>query len=292
MEAVNRNFRIIASGEAKEARTCGAEMMSAVMEQPVVAASGEFREVEAVRLYRSTQPGVLLFAPTRLALERSGRNGRYQASLTQFRHWHEGVWRYAGGSALLIVTSAVHPEPDFNHHFADRWRSALFEQGWTGSVEPVFVPLPRRKQRLEVILDPESGRSSCFGAGGIHGETTSLVIELTSRGAQQWGSAIREKVPFEGRVRWTYEYPQMLPEAEVCFTVNGTRVSTHPQFEAGDLSLKLIFQARTWVETTIETDFSMLLAPLDESYLNVVPVEAAETFQVVVRTGHKNGDQV
>jgi hypothetical protein len=292
MEAVNRNFRIIASGEAKEARASGAEMMSAGMEQPAAAASGEFREVEEVRLYCSTQPEVLLFAPTRLALERSGRNGRYQAALTQFRRWHEGVWQYAGGSALLIVTSAVHPEPDFNHYFADRWRSALFEQGWTGSLEPVFVPLPRRKQRIQVLLDAASGRSNCFGAGEIHGDTTSLVIELTSRGAQEWGSAIREKIPFEGQVRWTYEYPQMLPEAEVCFTVNGTRVSTQPQLEAGDLSLKLIFQARTWVETTIETDFSALLAPLDESYLNVVPVEAADTFPVIVRTGQKNGDQV
>ncbi|HZS06720.1 MAG TPA: hypothetical protein VFD58_17915 [Blastocatellia bacterium] len=288
MEAIKKQFRIIEPVEAREGFSRGAEMPSSVMEQPVVAPSGEFWDVGDVRLWRSTDPNVLLFVPTRLALERTGRGGRCQAAVTQFRRWQDGLWHYAGGSALLVVSSAVQPAPGTVGLFAERWRSALFEQGYTGNLNPVFLPLPRRRQRVRVSLDPETGISRHLGEGENYGNTTSLLIELTAKGAEAWGSAIREKAPAGGAVKWTYEYPQMLPDAETYFTIDGTRVSTERQFEAGDLSLKLTFKARVWVEAAIETNFSALLEPLDESYLNVVPVEAPLPLQVVVKNDRRN----
>jgi hypothetical protein len=292
METTNHRVGIIAAPRESAAVLSNVEMSTSVIEQLVVDSSGEYWDVEDVRLFRSTDPHVLLFAPTRLALERSGRNARYQAALTQFRRLHEGVWHYAGGSALLIVTSAVQPTADYQQHFAERWRSALFEQGYDGQLDPVFLPLPRRKQRVQVLLDSDSGTSHHLGEEENYSDTAAIVIELTGKGAQEWGRCVREKTPLRGMIRWIYEYPVMLPEAEASFTVDGLRTTTHPQFEPGDLSLKLIFRARTWQRAKIETDFSALLHPLDESYLNVVPVENGGGFPIIIRTRAHNGGAI
>lgn len=289
MEPAKKLIRLTASAEARDNISSQVPRMPADMEQRVVSSSGECWEVEDVRLYRSTDPNVLLFAPTRVALERNGRNGRWQAALTQFRQWSEGVWHYVSGSALMVVSSAVVPASGFTHLFTERWRSLLFEQGYSGNLNPVFMPLPRRRQRVQLLLDSDAGSGRRIGAGTLFGDAASLAVELTGVGAQEWRRAVREKTSVSGSIRWCYEYPVMLPEAEAWFTVDGTRVSTQPQFAGGDLSLKLVFQGRTWVETSIETEFTALLHPLDESYLNVVPVESATSLPVVVRTEQKTG---
>ena len=261
-----------------------AEMTASNREQPVVASSGEFWDIEDVRLYRSTDPNVLLFTPTCLALERGGRHGRHQAIVSQFRRSDGGLWQYVGGSALMVITSALQPAPGLSHQFTERWRSALFEHGYTGHLHPVFLPLPRRKQRVEIELEPAAGSCHHLGKKEVFGATHSLVIELTSQGSQEWGRGIREKTPVRGVVRWIYQYPQMLPDAEACFSVNGTNLSSQINSDDSDLSLRLIMKARTWVETEIETAFTDLLQPLDESYLNVAQLKATTDFPVVVRS--------
>ncbi len=284
MAAAIRKTRAAEITGVVEAATDTSEMTSSNKEQPVVASSGEFWDIEDVRLYRSTDPQVLLFTPTRLALERSGRNGRYQAAVTQFRRADGGLWQSVGGTALLVFTSAFQPAVGVCHQFTERWRSALFEQGYTGNLNPVFLPLPRRRQRVEVELENEIGSCHHLGKREVFGETHSLVIELTSHGAQEWGRGIREKTPVRGTVRWIYQFPQMLPDAEACFTVNGANLSSQMHHDDGDLSLRLILKARMWIETQIETDFTALLQPLDETYLNVAQLKASTAFPVVVRS--------
>jgi hypothetical protein len=278
-------------------------------EQPAVAPSGEVWEVGDVRLYRSTDENVLLFAPTRLALGRTG-GGRYQAALTLFRQLQAGEWRTVAGSALLALSAAARPgqvgqagreaRHGFNGQsfieaggpgFAEQWREALARQGYAGKPHPVFLPLPRRRQRLELLIEREAGGGHLLGGGGMEGDAASLVVELTGRGADEWGRALRERSRLAGRVRWSYEYPQMLHEAEASFTLESKQFFSHPQFKNSDVSLKVTLRALTWVEAGAELDLASLLEPLDESYLTVVSVDSTVQFPVIVsgRPGARGG---
>jgi hypothetical protein len=268
-------------------------------EQPAVAPSGEFWDVGDVRLYRSTDENVLLFAPTRLALGRTG-GGRYQAALTLFRQLQAGEWLTVAGSALLVLSSAARPgeaghagqlgreaRPGFNGQsfagpcFAEQWREALARQGYAGKPHPVFLPLPRRRQRVELLIEREAGGGHLLG-GEMEGDAASLVVELTGRGADEWGRALRERARAAGRVRWSYEYPQMLHEAEASFTLESKQFFSHPQFKNGDVSLKVTLRALTWVEAGAELSLAELLEPLDASYLSVVSVDSTVPFPVIV----------
>jgi hypothetical protein len=260
------------------------EGQPAAKEQPAVAATGEYWEVGDVRLYRSTDERVLLFAPTRLALRATG-GGRYQAALTQFRQLQAGAspqsYQTVAGSALLALSPAAPPMTDCGRAFADCWRAALERQGYKGNAKAVFLPLVRRRQRVQVVMEREAGAGHLLGGGEMEGDAASLVVELTGRGAEEWGRFLREKGSLGGRVRWTYEYPQMLHESEASFSFEGAHFFSRPELKHGDVSLKVILRAMAWVEASVEFDFAALLQPLDETYLSVVSVDAATQFPVI-----------
>lgn len=283
VHTAERQFNGIAPREAGQAWAGLVEMASPALqpkEQPAVAATGEFWDVGDIRFFRSTAPNVLLFAPTRLALLRAG-GGRAHASVTQFRQPQAGGWRSVAGSALLVLSAAVKPDFQFGRSFGEGWRTGLAKQGYTANTPPVFLPLRRRRQRVQLLVERESGAGHVLG-GEMDGDAVSLVVELTGRGADEWSRALREKAGIDGRVRWTYEYPQLLHETEANYSFDGARFFTNPRLRNGDVSLKVVLKATTWVAASMEVDLSVLLAALDESYLSVVTMDAGAPFPVIV----------
>lgn len=273
------------SREPARAAACGGDLFRAAMaspakHQPAASPTGEFWEVGGVRFYRSTEANVLLFAPTRLALA-NGAGGRCQAALTQFRQLQAGTWRTVAGSALLVVSLAVQLPAGCVQSFADCWRAALKAQGYVGDVRPVFLPLPRRRQRIQVLLDRDAGGGRLLGGGELESEIASLVVELTGKGAEAWAGFLRERRALSGCVRLSYEYPRMLHEAEACFSFDGTKFLT-PQFRGCEMSLTMTLRARSWVEESVEVDLASLLEPLDASYVSVVSVDSTAQFPVIV----------
>ncbi|MFN0120029.1 MAG: hypothetical protein ACKV2V_05960 [Blastocatellia bacterium] len=267
---------------------------------PAAAASGEYHDFEDVRLYRSARPDVFLFAPRRLAIESSWRNGRAQAAITLFRRWQDDGWVINGGSVLLAVSSAVQAARRYSQYFATRWRAELQQAGIAVSPDPVFLPLPLRRARLQVLLDRELGGNGGRDPRGIetNGETAPVVIDLTQRGALEWLRAIREKQPARGCLRWSFEYPQMLPEAETGYVIDGTRVVTRQGSPAGpliagpdtEIQVDMTVRARVWRPMEIETGLSELLHTLDESYVNFVTVQPPAGFPVVTRAALPGSD--
>ncbi len=257
-----------------------AETSSSAKEQPVVSPSGEFWDVGHVRFYQSTSSNVLLFAPNQLALKRTGE--RYQASLTQFHQMRAGQWQSIAGSALLVLNAAVNPSPGFAVGFGEHWRAALERQGFDRNRKPVFLPLTRRNQQIRLLIERETGSSHLVG-GEFKGESASLMIDLTAKGAAEWALFLRERKPIRGRVRMTFEYPQLVHEAETDIAFDQARIYLHPQLKPKELSVKLTLRALAWLETTIEIDLTTLLQSLDESYLSTAVVDAETYFPIIVK---------
>lgn len=257
-----------------------AETSSSAKEQPVVSPSGEFWDVGNVRFYQSTTPNVLLFAPNQLALKRTGE--RYQASLTQFHQMRAGRWQSIAGSALLVLNASVNLSNGSGLGFGEYWRAALERQGFERNRKPVFLPLTRRNQQIRLLLDQEIGSSHLVG-GEFHGDSASLMIDLTAKGADEWAMFLRERKPIRGKAKMTFEYPQLVHEAETNFSFDQVRIYLHPQLKPKELSVKLTLRALAWIETTIEIDLTTLLQPLDESYLSTAVVDAETYFPIIVR---------
>ncbi|HYE76263.1 MAG TPA: hypothetical protein VEF04_23155 [Blastocatellia bacterium] len=256
-----------------------AETSSSVKEQPVVSPSGEFWDVGNVRLYRSTSPNVLLFAPNQLALKRTGE--RYQASLTQFHQMRAGRWQSIAGSALLVINTSVNATNGLGLSLGDHWRAALARQGFETTCKPVFLPLTQRNHKIQLLLEREAGSSHVVG-GEFNGESASLMVDLTAKGADEWALFLRERKPLRGKVQMTFEYPQLVQEAETDVSFDHARFFLNPQLKPKELSVKLTLRAMAWIETTIEIDLMTLLQPLDESYLSTAVVDAETYFPIVV----------
>lgn len=204
-------------------------MLASLQEQLGVAMAGQHWDLQDVTLWQSTAPEIILFIMKQPVLVRSSDNKRYQAALSQFRVWQEDHYKVTGGSFLFTITSDVDSDIQAFQKMKEQWRNVLLNKGYKGSTNPKFVPLPRQNGKISVVLDSTFGKANDADDQGeiaSPGTSTSLMIALTELGAQEWARRIKENGPFPGSIKFTYEYPQMLPEVEGRVTLHGLRVFT------------------------------------------------------------------
>src|SRR4029078_419638 len=82
-------------------------MASILEEQLGVASGAAYWDAGAYRIWQSTVPDILCYAPRDLRLA-TETGGRFRASLNQVQRWRSGSLEVTGGSAVL----GVFPDPD------------------------------------------------------------------------------------------------------------------------------------------------------------------------------------
>jgi len=161
-------------------------------------------QVDGVALFESTDPSEILFASWRPRLV-LGHTGRYQLVVSLFPS-ADGI-RLASGTALITVTCAIR-EPERR---AREWREALAARGFLRAREVRFAPLPQRKERIDLSLDPSLGVARPEADVGTLAGTHSFLLALTASGAAALDRCIRERAPIPGTIETTSEYPRLTP---------------------------------------------------------------------------------
>ncbi len=205
-------------------------MLASLQDQPGIAISGQHWTVQDVTLWQSTNPDTILYSSNQPVLAKDSENGHFQFALSLFSQWQEGSYKVNKGSALFTITSTPQYDLQTFQQLKERWRNVLLNKGYKGNPNPKFLPLPLRNGKVQILLDDTIGKANetgNSGDAGTSGGPTSLMIELTGPGAEQWGRGIREKNTISGSVKFTYEYPQMMPEVDAHVIVHGLRVFTY-----------------------------------------------------------------
>jgi hypothetical protein len=205
-------------------------MSSLLNEQLAVSVSGEYWDVEGGRLWKSTDASIVLYSMTRPRLTLNQQNGRVQASLTVFRKWKDGVYATMGGTALLTIGMDVdEQQPGFGENL-QQWRRVLLNRGYTGSSDPKFLPLPIRNRRMQVVMDPASGRvspNSRLDDAELGVGSAAVLLELTDTSAAQWARGIKLREKIAGAIKITYEYPRLMPAVGARVLFKGQRAYYH-----------------------------------------------------------------
>ncbi|NEO17268.1 MULTISPECIES: hypothetical protein [unclassified Moorena] len=180
------------------------------------------------RLFESTQPDVILYMPNRSFLVVNSDNKQYQATLTVFRKWDQGIDSVKGGA--LSFTATLMPQYDFltQEALKQEWGREILKSGYFLGENLQFLPLPIRNIQVQILLDPSLGKvtipeveaTSSVSAG----ETTSLLLDLTAKGAQKWVENIQSGTQLTGGLIFTYEYPQVLPQVQAQIHVKGKSI--------------------------------------------------------------------
>lgn len=205
-------------------------MAASLQEQLGVAISGQHWNIGDITLMQSTDPNIILYLRKQPLLARDSGNGRYQSALSQFLHWQDDHYNVTGGSLLFTITSSVEYDIQKFQQLKERWRTVLLNTGYSGNPNPNFMPIPMRNGKFQVMMDPTSGKvNDAYSEGDstTSGTATSIMIDLTEQGAQKWVQGIKRGDALPGGVKFTYEYPQMLPEVDASVTLHGLRVFTY-----------------------------------------------------------------
>ena len=195
-------------------------MASTLEEQLGVATGGAHWDVGGFRLWQTTVPDVIFFAPRELRLAPE-TGGRYRAALTEVQRWRSGTYEVTGGSIVLGVFGDTADGAEIGP-LADQWRRVLLNTGYKASTRPRFLPLPVRDARVSAVID--ASHTPDGKASGATREGRTLVLNLTAAGAREWARAVRREGVVKGSIRLTYEYPQLLPRSTAAVTINGARV--------------------------------------------------------------------
>jgi hypothetical protein len=171
-------------------------MASTLEERLGVATGGAHWDVDEFRLWQTTVPDVIFYAPRDLRLA-SETGGRYRAALTQVQRWRSGTYEVTGGSFVLGVFGDI-ADAEIGS-LADQWRRVLVNTGYTASARPRFLPLPIRDVRVSAAIDASHTPDATSSGAAREGRT--LVLTLTAAGAREWARAVRREGAIKGSVR-------------------------------------------------------------------------------------------
>ena len=202
-------------------------MSSSLQEEVSVASSGNYWDIDGVRLWESTQPGLILYVPLQPSLA-TDQQQRYQLALTVERQWQEGTDQVTG--ATLSITTQLFGSQEFSafEQQKQHWQQQLLSRGYGGEQNLTFAPLSLRQIQAQVLLDSQFGTVSLprldSQQAAPAGETSSFLLQLTAAGAHRWLEAMASRAEIPGTITFNYEYPQLLPPATAEVQVKGKGV--------------------------------------------------------------------
>jgi hypothetical protein len=159
-----------------------------------------------------------------------GSNGRYQCAVSQFRQQEGGTYKITGGSAIFTITSAIQHDARQFEELKQQWVSEMNATGPRPPGNLRFIPLNTQKGVAQVLINDISGKPDQAHTDaniGTPGGTNSFLVDLTSRGAQEWVQGIRERKNIPAGVKMMYEYLRMMPDTGAHVRVHGSRVFRH-----------------------------------------------------------------
>jgi hypothetical protein len=193
-------------------------MASTLEEQLGVATGGAHWDVGGFRLWQSTVPDLLFYAPLELRIA-AETSGRYRAGLTDMQRFRDGAYTTVRGSIVLGV--CADPSEGDLRGLADEWRRVLVNTGYTASPRPRFLPLPSRDIKTSAVLDASLVDDARDAGAPRDGRT--FIANLTAAGARAFAQAIRRQGEFKSTIRVSYEYPQLLPRSVAAVSIVGAR---------------------------------------------------------------------
>jgi len=205
-------------------------LFSSLQEQTGVAITGASWDAGDYRLWQGVDSDVILYMSRKLALATSDETGAPRATISRFLRWQDGAYQVTGGSASLTITCAPGLDSRALQLLKGDWLRVLLNSGYAGNPNPKFLPLPIRNGKLSLAMDKAIGRDLAAAGDsrtGAPGDTLTVAVDLTAAGADLWAQAVRVGARVSGGLSFTYEYPQMLPEADAKVTVSGLRVFTY-----------------------------------------------------------------
>jgi hypothetical protein len=198
----------------------GFNMSSFLQPELGVAPSGIKWDIGNFRLWQSTQSNVILFIIRQPVIAINSDNGRYQVAVNIWHQWQQQKDKITGGAVNFTLTTTIPNSTQARQKLEAQWVKELIKQGYMGSANPRFIPLPIQNVTTQVLFDSHLGQVK------DNHDTNTFILELTAKGGEEWERGIKTNRLPAGEVQLMYEYPQLLPSVSGRVRFHGQKVYT------------------------------------------------------------------